>query len=383
MAISTSEIISARTRPLANSQNVITAITIAATACKEGGAMNSRTRFAAGCPKDIACARPTASAASLPAALARAAAPRHKGAMSKTAVLVHPPLGLFETQLANQYDVVHWPTDRKDIRAAVTIGHVGLSNAMIDALPELKAIICFGVGVDGLDLGYCRKRGLAIAHGRDINHEDVADVAMGLIIAVARTFTLGERVLREGTWTPPLAVPPQRRLRGRKLGIVGMGAIGKALAARAAGFGLELRWFGPRPKPDIALPYEKDLAALASWADILAVCARGEKSTEKLIDARIIEALGGDGILVNVSRGSVLDEDAVIAALKAGKLGGAGLDVFVEEPTPAARWRDVPNTTLTPHLGGGTREALYAGSQNVLENLRRAIAGEKLLSPLE
>jgi lactate dehydrogenase-like 2-hydroxyacid dehydrogenase len=303
--------------------------------------------------------------------------------MTKPAILVHPPLGLFEMQLANIYDVAHWPTDRRDIQAAVTIGSVGLTRAMIDALPALKAIVCFGVGVDGVDLAYCKQRGIAVSNGPNINNEDVADVAMGLIISVARAFTQGERVLREGQWRPPLAVPPQRRLSGRKLGIVGMGAIGQAVAKRATGFGLEIKWFGPRPKAGIAYPYEPDLIALATWADIIAVCARGDKSTQKLIDARAIEALGPDGLLVNISRGNVIDEDALIAALKAGKLGGAGLDVFQEEPTPAERWRDVPNTTLTPHLGGGTREALYAGSQNVLENLRRALAGEPFLTPVQ
>jgi lactate dehydrogenase-like 2-hydroxyacid dehydrogenase len=161
-----------------------------------------------------------------------------------------------------------------------------------------------------------------------------------------------------------------------------MGAIGQAVAKRASGFGLEIKWFGPRAKPDVDYPYEPELISLASWADIVAVCARGDKSTEKLIDARVIEALGSDGILVNMSRGSVVDEDALITALKTGTLGGAGLDVFAEEPTPADRWRDVPNTTLTPHLGGGTREALFAGSQNVMENLRRALAGEPLLTPV-
>ncbi|HRK64954.1 MAG TPA: 2-hydroxyacid dehydrogenase, partial [Terricaulis sp.] len=124
--------------------------------------------------------------------------------MTKPALLVHPPLGLFEMQLG-AFDVVHWPTDRTDIRAAVTIGHVGLTNAMIDALPNLGAIVCFGVGVDGLDLAHCTQRGVAITHGREINHEDVADVALGLMIARLRLFTEGERVLREGAWSPPLA----------------------------------------------------------------------------------------------------------------------------------------------------------------------------------
>lgn len=299
--------------------------------------------------------------------------------MSKPALLIHPPLGLFEMRLVD-YDVVHWPTDRKDIRAAVTIGSVGIKNDMIDALPELQCIACFGVGVDGIDLDYAAKRGIAITHGRDINHEDVADVAMGLMIAVCRGFTEGERVLRENRWAPPLAIPPQRRLRGRKLGIVGMGAIGQAIAHRAAAFGLEIKWFGPRAKSEIAHAYEPDLLKLAEWSDILAIAARGDQAG--LITADVIKALGSDGILVNISRGTLVDEDALIAALKSGALGGAGLDVFHEEPTPAVRWEGVPNTTLTPHLGGGTREALYAGSQNVLENLRRFYAGEPLLTPL-
>ena len=300
--------------------------------------------------------------------------------MTKPA-LVHPPLGLFESRLAD-YEVVHWPTDRKDVRAAVTIGHVGISNAMIDALPELGCIVCFGVGVDGIDLDYAKTRGVAITHGREINHEDVADVAIGLIIARLRLFTEGEKVLREGTWTPPLAVPPQKRLRGRKIGIVGMGAIGSAIAHRAEAFGMEIKWTGPRAKPDVKYGYEPDLLKLAQWCDILAIAARGDKATEKIVNADVIKAVGADGIIVNISRGSVIDEDALIAALKSGALGGAGLDVFVEEPTPVDRWRGVPNTTLTPHLGGATREALWEGSQNVTENLRRFYAGEPLLTPL-
>lgn len=302
--------------------------------------------------------------------------------MSKPALLVHPPLGLFEMRLGD-YEVVHWPTDRKDIRAAVTVGHVGISNDMIDALPDLRCIVCFGVGVDGIDLAYAKQRGIAISHGRDINHEDVADVAIGLMIARLRLFTEGEKVLREGAWTPPLAVPPQKRLRGRKIGIVGMGAIGAAIAVRAQAFGMEIKWYGPRAKPDVRYAYEPDLLKLASWCDVLAIAARGDKTTEGIINADVIEAVGSDGVIVNISRGIVIDEAAMIAALKSGALGGAGLDVFVEEPTPIERWRGVPNTTLTPHLGGTTREALYEGSQNVLENLRRFHAGEDLLTPLE
>jgi lactate dehydrogenase-like 2-hydroxyacid dehydrogenase len=295
------------------------------------------------------------------------------------AILVHPPLGLFETQLG-AYDVVHWPAERKDVRAAITIGHIGISNAMIDALPELALIVCFGVGVDGIDLDYAAKRGIKITHGREINHEDVADVAIGLTIARLRLFTEGERVLRAGAWVPPLAVPPQKRLRGSKMGIVGMGAIGQAIATRAQAFGIEIKWNGPRPKPELPYAYETDLVKLAAWCDILMVAARGDQIG--IVNADVIAAVGERGVIINIARGGLIDEDALIAALKAGKLDGAGLDVFVEEPTPVSRWADVPNTTLTPHLGGATRDALYAGSQNVLGNLRAFFAGEPLLTEL-
>ena len=252
--------------------------------------------------------------------------------MAKPALLVHPPLGMFEARLAD-YDVVHWPTDRQDVRAAVTIGSVGVSNDMIDALPELGAIICFGVGVDGVDLDYARERGIAVTHGREINNEDVADVAFGLIIATVRGFSEAERVLRDDRWTPPLAIASRPRLYGRKQGIVGMGAIGQAIARRAQGFGMDIKWNGPRAKPDIAQAYEPDLTKLAAWADILAVAARGDQPG--LIDAGVIAALGEQGYLVNISRGSVVDESAVIAALKTGAVGGAGKEEFAQEPTPA------------------------------------------------
>jgi hydroxypyruvate reductase len=302
-------------------------------------------------------------------------------APEKPAVLMHPPLPMFEPQLS-AYEVVHWPTDRADITAAVGIGSIGMPNDMIAALPNLKTIACFAVGVDGFDLDFLRGRGIALTNGANINHEDVADVALGLLICVARRFSEGERVVRSGKWNMPLAVAPQRRLRGLKLGIVGMGAIGQAIGVRAQAFGLEIAWTGPRAKPDVPHRFEPDLTALARWADVLAIAARGDKSTEGIVNAAVIAALGEDGILINVARGSLVDEDALIAALKAGKLGGAGLDVFAQEPTSPARWENVPNVTLTPHLGGGTRDALVAGAMNVLENIRRHFAGEALLTPV-
>lgn len=297
----------------------------------------------------------------------------------KPKILVHPPLPGFEARL-QEYEVVHWPQKDEAVRAAATVGSVGLSRDMIDAYPNLGLVACFGVGVDGVDVEYCKARGVAVTHARNINHEDVADVAMGLVIAVMRRFTEAERVLREGHWQGPLAVAPQRRLRGRKLGIVGMGAIGQAVALRAAPFGFEIHWFGPRAKPELPYVFEPDLQTLAAWADVLVVAARGDQTG--LISAPILEALGAEGVLVNISRGGVVDEHALISALKSGKIGGAGLDVFAQEPTPPERWADVPNTTLLPHIGGGTRDSLIASTQNVLENIRRYFAGEELLTPV-
>lgn len=303
---------------------------------------------------------------------------------AKPQILSHPGLGAFEGLFGRSYEIVRLPDDPTTLAAsaAVVIGSIGLPRAAIAQAPNLKMIACFGAGTDGVDRVLCAQRGIAVTNCPAINHEDVADVAIGLLISVARNIAAGDRLVRAGGWSGPVAFPPARRLRGRKLGIVGLGAIGRAVADRALALGLDVRWTGPRPKPDAPFPYEPDLVALAAWADVLAVCAPGGPETDKLVGAAALEALGSDGILLNVARGSVVDEDALIAALKAGRLGGAGLDVMETEPTPPARWTDVPNVTLTPHLGGATREAIMESAALVLENLRRFFAGEPLATPL-
>jgi len=300
--------------------------------------------------------------------------------MSPPSVLIYPDMPELRDALS-AYEVVSPTNPRADVSAAVVAGH-HLPNDVVRAFPGLQLIACVGVGLEGIDLPFLRERGIAVTNGVNINHEDVADIAMGLLIGVARRFPEGQRVLYAGEWVGALAVPPQRRLRGMKMGIVGMGAIGQAIAERAKVCGLEIAWTGPNRKPTIALPYQASLTDLARWADVLAVAARGEKSTDHLINAAVIDALGPDGILINVSRGSVVDENALTAALRAGRLWGAGLDVFEQEPTPPQRWRDVPNVMLTPHLGGGTRESLDGAALNVHENLRRHFAGEALLTPV-
>ncbi len=303
-------------------------------------------------------------------------------------LLVHPAMPGLE-RLLSAYELIAIPTDAaaraaflRDeaprIEAAVIIGSIGLPADVLAAARNLKLIAAFGAGYDGVDPAALAARGVALTNCPAINHEDVADVAMGLLISVTRDIAKGDALVRAGRWREGLIWP--RTLRGRKLGIVGYGAIGQAIAHRAEAFGLDIRWTGPNAKADARHVFEPDLGKLAAWADILAIAVRADAQTDKLIDADIIAALGAEGVLINVSRGSVVDEDALIAALKTRALYGAGLDVFAEEPTPAARWADAPNVTLTPHIAGGTRESIIESGRVVAENLRRHLAGEALLS---
>lgn len=309
-------------------------------------------------------------------------------------ILAYPGLGGFEAMFTNDFNVVSLPTDKAEraaalaagllhgVEAAVTIGSIGVPAEALAAAPDLRLIAAFGVGYDGLDVAALAARGVAVTNCPQINHEDVADVAMGLILSCARHIAAGDRLVRAGGWSGPLAFPPPRRLKGRKLGIVGMGSIGQALAARAQAFGMTIAWTGPRPKPDLPFPYQPNLLTLAQESDILTLCLRPDPGTEGMIGAEVLNALGPQGMVINVARGSVIDEDALIAALKAGAIAAAGLDVFAQEPTSPARWAEVPNVTLTPHLAGGTRESILEAAQLVLENLRRSFAGQPLLTPV-
>jgi lactate dehydrogenase-like 2-hydroxyacid dehydrogenase len=263
------------------------------------------------------------------------------------------------------------------IEALVVAGEFAVDKALAEALPHLSLIACFTTGYDGVDLAWAQARGLKVTHSPGVNHEDVADHALGLIIGAWRRLAEGDRQVRAGGWgasakrlTPSLG--------GRRVGIVGLGDIGAAVARRCAPFGLEVAWWGPREKPDAPWPRRESLMDLARWAEILVVACRASEENRGLISAEVIDALGPDGLLVNVARGQVVDEDALIAALHAGRLGQAALDVFVTEPTPADRWADVPNTVLTPHTAGATTAAVPRMVALTVETLRRHFAGEVL-----
>lgn len=260
----------------------------------------------------------------------------------------------------------------------VGVGSSGAPAELLDALPDLRAIIAFGVGIEAFDVEDLKRRNISLTNCAGFNSEDVADLAIGHVIALARRFPHAGPAIAAGGWNTATSVPPQKRLRGKRLGIVGLGSIGVAVAERAEVFGIEIAWFGPRPKPHVRWRHEPDLKALATWSDFLVLCAPGGPETDKMIDAGIIAALGPEGILVNVARGSLVDEAALKEALRAGNLFGAGLDVFAQEPPPPEDWEGVPNLFLTPHIGGTTREALADATSTVLENVRRHFADEPL-----
>jgi lactate dehydrogenase-like 2-hydroxyacid dehydrogenase len=268
------------------------------------------------------------------------------------------------------------------VRAVLTVGEHPLDIALLDALPNLGLIACFAVGYDHVPVDWCRAHGVAVSHSPAVNADDVADHAVASAIAAWRGIVDGDQLIRDGRWTPTDRGGFRRSLGGRKVGVVGLGHIGAAIAKRMEAFRTGIAWWGPNPKPDVAWPRVERLVDLAQQSDLLFVAVRAGPSNRGLIDAAVIEAVGPKGLICNVSRGAVVDQAALIAALKAGVLGYAALDVFDPEPTSAELWKDVPNTVLTPHIAGGTDTSLPAMVAATTENLRRFAAGEPLLSPI-
>ena len=273
------------------------------------------------------------------------------------------------------------PAEARDqIRALVVAGEFPLDKTLIEQLPKLELIACFTSGYDRIDVDWCRERGLPVTHAPGVNHEDVADHTIGLILAARRQIAAGDRALRGGGWTPDSkTITPS--LKDQRLGIVGLGLIGEAVARRAEAMRMPVRWWGPRGK-ESAWQRAGSLIELARDSDILVVACKADDDNVGLISREVIEALGPAGLLVNVARGQLVDEAALIEALHTGALGQAALDVFEEEPTDAARWSAVPNTVLTPHTAGATTEAVQGMLMLLLQNLRAAFAGEPLVTPV-
>jgi lactate dehydrogenase-like 2-hydroxyacid dehydrogenase len=271
--------------------------------------------------------------------------------------------------------------ERAQVRAIVHAGEVVLTPEFLGSLPGLGLIACVSVGYDGVDVAWCRARGIEVTHAEGLNAEDVADHAIGLMLAAWRNLPALDRTVREGRWRQEERLNPQPSLGGRTLGVVGLGHIGEAVARRAEAMRLSVQWWGPREK-DAPWPRAASVLDLAKASDILVVACRAEPSNRGLISAEVIEAVGPRGLIVNVARGSLIDEEALVAALKDGRLWRAALDVFAQEPTPAERWADVPGAVLAPHTGGSSTEAIPLMVAQAVDNVRRYLAGEALASPV-
>jgi lactate dehydrogenase-like 2-hydroxyacid dehydrogenase len=266
------------------------------------------------------------------------------------------------------------------IDAASTSGTRGMDAATMDKLPKLKMISHFGVGVDSLDVDAAKKRGITITNTPDVLNADVADLAIALLLAAVRRIPAGDRYVRDGRWLKG-AMPLAETIQGKTLGIIGLGRIGKEIARRAEAFNLKIAYQGPNKKKDVAWPYFADPVALAKEVDFIVASCPGGEATRGVVSRAVLEALGPKGVFVNISRGSVADETAMVELLKAGKLGGAGLDVFVEEPRVPEEFFAMDNVVLQPHVGSANHPTRAAMGQLVVDNLAAFFAKKPLLTP--
>ncbi|MFO1070620.1 MAG: 2-hydroxyacid dehydrogenase [Geminicoccaceae bacterium] len=266
------------------------------------------------------------------------------------------------------------------IRAAVSTGEKGLTAAQIAKLPRLEIVSCFGVGIDAIDRKACAARNIPITNTPDVLTDEVADMGLVLLLSLLRDIPGGDRHVRSGQWLKG-AMPLTTCARGKKLGILGLGRIGKALARRAEVIGMQVAYHGRARQADVAYPYFDSLVGLAKDSDVLALCCPGGAETRGLVDAAVLEALGPEGYLVNVARGSVCDEPAVVDALVNRKIKAAALDVFADEPRVPQALLGLDNVILQPHAASATVETRDAMAQLVVDNLAAHFAGKPLLTP--
>ncbi|MET0269075.1 MAG: NAD(P)-dependent oxidoreductase [Sphingomonas sp.] len=260
-----------------------------------------------------------------------------------------------------------------EARVALSSGVDVFDAALLARLPALREIVVFGAGQAGIDLAETERRGIRVNAAGATHAGDVAEHGVAMILAVRRALLAGDHWVRSGRWRTDGRMPGARRLSGARVGIVGLGHIGRECARRLEALGCAVAWWGPNPKPDAGWPRAASLLALAARSDILVVAAFAHENTRGLVGRAEIDALGREGLLVNLSRGFVVDEAALIAALREGRLGHAALDVFDEEPTPAARWADVPNMLLSPHRAGDTVESLAALRARAVREIAAAL----------
>jgi len=268
------------------------------------------------------------------------------------------------------------------VRGVATTGIIGISEELAARLPKLEIVAVNGIGVDAVAFDALRPRGIRVTNTPGVLTDDVADLAVTLLLATTRRIPALDRYVRNGDWVRKAPLAPARSLRGKSAGIYGYGRIGRAIAQRLRAFGVASRYYQPRVLADTDTPRAASLRELAEESDYLFICAPGGAATRGVVDAEVLAALGPQGTLVNIARGSVVDETALIEALSKGTLGAAGLDVFEHEPHVPEALGALPNVVLTPHVGSLTTETRHAMGQLVVDNLLAHFSGALLLTPV-
>jgi hydroxypyruvate reductase len=304
-----------------------------------------------------------------------------------TAARLWPPMmealqGAFQVHdRTHQSDPAAFAALAPRIRAVAASGESKVPRELLAQLPALEIVSVFGVGYDGIDVAAARERGIAVTHTPNVLNDEVADLAMALVLAVSRRLIEADRYARSGAWANG-PMPLARKVSGARMGIVGLGRIGLAIARRAEAFGMSIAYTARNARADSPYPYFTSAEALAHEVDFLVVITPGGAATRKLIDAKVLAALGSKGYLVNVARGSVVDEEALVQALRAGTIAGAGLDVFENEPHVPSELLALDNVVLTPHVGSATWQTRQAMADLAFGNLQAHFAGRPLLSPV-
>jgi lactate dehydrogenase-like 2-hydroxyacid dehydrogenase len=306
--------------------------------------------------------------------------------MKPTIVLTAPGHAGTQSTLMGEFDA-HKLWESKDqienlkgkVRGLATFGPLSVDGPFMDQFPKLEIISNFGVGVDAINLPDAKSRGIIVTNTPDVLNECVADTALALIMNTVRKFPQSEQYLRAGHWAAKGAYPLTTSLGGKVLGILGLGRIGEAIAKRAMACGMRIRYHNRRKK-DVPFPYDPDPVTLAKNCDVLMVVTPGGPETNKLIGAKVLDALGPKKYLCNIARGSVVDELVLLEYLKEKKIAGAGLDVFVDEPRVPPEFFTLDNAVLFPHVGSATVETRKAMGDLQIENLRRHFAGQPVVT---
>ncbi len=314
--------------------------------------------------------------------------------MTKPALLALT--NLFPNQmelLDNKYNVIHLYKEpdpeavlgqvKDDVKIILATMNNPVRQNLIDACPNLEIITCKSVGFDNVDVAYAQSKNIIVTNCPDLVTDDTADTAMGLLINVSRRYVELDAYTRVGRWQNGAKKPLSRSLTGKKVGIIGLGRIGQAIAKRCEAFGLEISYFGRTEKIKFPYTYYDDLEIMASDVDYLVAVVPGGEETKHIVNANIFNALGKDGYFINVSRGSVVDESALVEALTTHRIAGAGLDVYADEPNVPDELKTMDNVVLLPHVGANTYETLEKMGDLIIENLSLHFDGKPVKTPVQ